>query len=273
MWGLFIVIRNEILQFLKPFILRLIRINKIPKICFYTFLIMHTSLTIIRYRNRAIPLAFLSMALFHFPLWFSKKYSFYKLLGSGKNGTFDKVPDLNQWAILLVHKGPVTVLNNPSTLGEFISKWINLFAKESFTILMEPVAGHGKWDNLEPFGNLDSKNIYEGPVATLTRATIRLSKMKHFWQHVAPVAQKMKAANGYVFSIGIGEVPWIKQATFSVWQSVEEMKVFAYSMKEHREVVKKTRAEKWYSEDLFVRFRIIESFGTIRDANPLRIKS
>jgi len=218
-------------------------------------------------------MAFLSMAIFRLPLWLNKKYSFYKLMGCGKNGTFDKIPDLNQWAIMLVHKGQLVENNNVSILGNFISLWIRLFAKESFTILLNPIAGHGKWDKLEPFGKLDGKVEYQGRVATLTRATIRLNKMKFFWKHVAPVASQMADAKGFIFSVGIGEVPWIKQATFSVWESVEDMKSFAYSMKEHSEVVKKTRTENWYSEDLFVRFSITDSFGTINGINPLSIKS
>lgn len=194
-------------------------------------------------------------------------------MGCGKNGTFDKIPDLNQWAIMLVHKGQLVENNNVSILGNFISFWIRLFAKESFTILLNPIAGHGKWDKLEPFGKFDGKFEYQGRVATLTRATIRLNKMKFFWKHVAPVASQMADAKGFIFSAGIGEVPWIKQATFSVWESVEDMKSFAYSMKEHSEVVKKTRTENWYSEDLFVRFSITDSFGTINGINPLSIKS
>ncbi len=194
-------------------------------------------------------------------------------MGCGKNGTFDKIPDLNQWAIMLVHNEQFVENNNLSVLGNFISKWIHLFAKESFTILLEPIAGHGKWDKQEPFGKLDGRIEYNGRVATLTRATIRLNKMKFFWKHVAPVASQMADAKGFIFSVGIGEVPWIKQATFSIWESVEDMKTFAYSMKEHSEVVKKTRTENWYSEDLFVRFSIKDSFGTINGINPLTIKT
>ena len=65
---------------------------------------MQTSLTILKYKSRYIPFAFLSMAIFHIPLFFNRKISFYKLMGTGKNGTFDKVPDFNQWAILCVFK-------------------------------------------------------------------------------------------------------------------------------------------------------------------------
>ena len=235
---------------------------------------MQASLTIIRYKSRFIPIAFLSMAIFHFPLFFNRNISFYKLMGTGKNGTFDKTPDFNQWAILCVFKDGIPISNstfNPIDFyGRFIKKWLRIFSMENFSIQLEPINGHGLWDGKTAFGSFESNETYNGPIATLTRATIRLSKISHFWKHVAPIANKMTSAKGYLFSVGIGEVPWIKQATFSVWESVEDMKTFAYSMKEHREVVKKTRQEKWYSEDMFVRFKIISTHGKLKGIDPLK---
>ena len=210
------------------------------------------------------------MAIFHFSLFINRKISFYKLFGCGKNGTFDIKPDLNQWAFLAVHKGNPTDYNNGNLYGVFISAWIKLFARESLTILLNPITGHGKWDGREPFGNEFGKQEYNGVIATLTRASVKISKQKYFWKHVAPVAAQMHEAKGFLFSAGIGEVPFLKLGTFSVWQSVDDMKAFAYGMKEHSEVVRKTRQEKWYSEDLFVRFRVLDSFGTYRGMNPLK---
>ena len=188
-------------------------------------------------------------------------------MGSGKNGTFDKIPDLHQWAILAVHKENVEINN---LYGDFILKWWKFFRCEVFTLLLEPIEGHGKWDGKKVFGDLPSKSEYGGLLATLTRATIRIQKLTYFWENVAPVAAKMKDADGFIMSAGIGEIPWLKQATFSVWQSKEAMKVFAYQMKEHTEVIKKTRAENWYSEDMFVRFKITGVTGTINGLNPLK---
>ena len=194
-------------------------------------------------------------------------------MGTGKNGTFDKTPDFNQWAILSVFKENNlgnSAFNTIELYGRFIKYWIRLFSMETFTIQLEPINGHGLWDGDSVFGSLDSNATYDGPIATLTRATIRLSKINHFWKHVAPIANKMTSAKGYVYSVGIGEVPWLKQATFSVWESVEYMKTFAYSMKEHREVVKKTKQENWYSEDMFVRFKVISTQGTLKGIDPLK---
>ncbi len=193
-------------------------------------------------------------------------------MGTGKNGTFDKTPDFNQWAILCVFRDDFyqSTFDPIHLFGRFIKYWLQLFSMETFSIQLEPINGHGLWDGKKVFGDFESNENYNGPIATLTRATIRLSKIKHFWNHVAPIANKMTSAKGYVFSVGIGEVPWIKQATFSVWDSVEDMKTFAYSMKEHREVVKKTRQEKWYSEDMFVRFKVISTKGTLKGIDPVK---
>lgn len=227
------------------------------------------SLSIIRYKKRFIPFAILAMAIHHIPLWFNKRISFYKLMGSGKNGTFDKRPDWQQWALLCVLKPDEKIDTSYPAYGSLIKNWYRLFGCEIFTMLLDPIEGQGLWDGKKVFGELKPKSDYAGEIAILTRATIRLNKLKYFWRNVAPVASKMNTADGFLFSAGIGEVPWIKQATFSIWKDKASMMNFAYGMKEHAEVIQKTRKQQWYSEDMFVRFRIVECWGTIRNENPL----
>lgn len=241
---------------------------------------MIATLTILRYRKRFIPFALLAMVFFRPTLWLNKKISFWKLLGSGKNGTFDKHPDWQQWGILAVGSAELAVGRmEPAGLeskclykqlyGSFIAGWIRLFRCEVWTIFLEPMEGHGTWDGKKAFGELPQQTEYDGKIAVLTRATIRLSRLKHFWANVNSVATQMTNAKGLISSLGIGEMPWIKQATFSIWENKAAMKAFAYQMKEHQEVIRKTRAEKWYSEDMFVRFRILGAVGTIRGAKMI----
>lgn len=240
---------------------------------------MIATLTILRYRKRFIPIALLAMALFRLPLWFNKRISFYKLLGSGKNGTFDKHPDWQQWGILAVGSFELVVGSKETDTfeddtiyqklyGSFIAKWMRLFGCEAWTIFLEPIEGHGSWDGKKVFGELPVHTDYDGNIAVLTRATIRLSRLKNFWANVNAVATKMASADGFISSLGIGEMPWIKQATFSIWESKAAMKAFAYQMREHQEVIRKTREEKWYSEDMFVRFKIIKNIGSIKGVDP-----
>jgi heme-degrading monooxygenase HmoA len=103
----------------------------------------------------------------------------------------------------------------------------------------------------------------------LTRATIRISRLKNFWSHVDEVAGLMTSAPGYVTSFGVGEAPVYRQATFSVWKSIDDVKNFAYKSREHAEVIKLTRSENWYSEELFARFRLVASFGSLDGKDPL----
>ncbi|MFY7653225.1 MAG: spheroidene monooxygenase [Chitinophagaceae bacterium] len=217
---------------------------------------MYCSLTLVKYPKFAGIGGFLSMAIFRLPLYFKSAISFWKLMGCGKNGTFDKVPDWRQWAVLTCS---ATV--DGTSLPPFCNSWFRLWGCEISTILLQPIEGHGLWDAKQPFGKLAKSTEYEGPICVLTRATIRLSQLSAFWQNVAPVAQTMTAAPGFLGSVGIGEVPWIKQATFSIWQSKAGMKQFAYQRKEHATVVQKTRKEKWYSEEMFVRFIPLAATG------------
>jgi hypothetical protein len=235
---------------------------------------MLVTLTIIRYPPYRSVFAVLAMAIFRLPLWLHKNNSFYKLMGCGKNGTFDKTPDWQQWAILTATNMDVTNINenilHQQLYGKLIANWLRFFKCETWTIFLTPIEGHGHWDGKMPFGTLQKQTNYDGPIAILTRATIRLSKLTAFWKNVDAVAVQMAGANGFITSVGIGEVPFIKQATFSIWQNKMAMKQFAYAMAEHTAVIQKTRKENWYSEEMFVRFIPIKTIGTIKGSNPLQ---
>ena len=237
---------------------------------------MQVTLTIIRYPKKFIYFALLAMAIHRFPLWFNKNISFFKLMGCGKNGTFDKHPDWQQWGILAVNKMPMddsSIIKEElitQLYGAFIGRWVRLFNCETWTIFLNPIEGHGSWDGKNPFGNISKKTDYNGPIAVLTRATIRLSKLNSFWKNVNGVAKQMAGANGLITSIGIGEMPFIKQATFSIWENKELMKAFAYQMHQHKDVIKKTKKENWYSEDMFIRFIPTYTIGTINGSDPFK---
>jgi heme-degrading monooxygenase HmoA len=202
-------------------------------------------------------------------------------MGSGKNGTFSTKPDWQQWGIFTVsnrrlknvqikHMAPEILLKK--LYGPFINWWLLFFKCQTITYMLQPMEGHGLWDGKQPFGELPHKTDFNGTVAVLTRATIRFNRLKQFWANVNSVAVKMAGAGGFITSYGIGEVPFVKQATFSIWESKDDMKKFAYQMPEHQEVIKKTRQEKWYSEDMFVRFKIEGCVGSLNGNNPLKGK-
>ena len=240
---------------------------------------MICTLTTVRYPKWMGWAGFISMAIFRFPLWLNRDIRFWKLMGCGKNGTFDKTPDWRQWSVLTVwglELGVWSSNNNKTTPNpklqtpNFLLSWWKFFGCEIWTLVLEPIEGHGTWDGKACFGPLPKQSDYEGMIGILTRATIRFGKLSSFWKQVDSVANQMAGAEGFITSLGIGEVPLIKQATFSIWESKAHMKQFAYQMQEHAAVIRQTRKENWYSEDMFVRFRIISSNGTIRGNDPLK---
>ncbi|MFN5422461.1 MAG: DUF3291 domain-containing protein [bacterium] len=197
---------------------------------------------------------------------------FYKLMGCGKNGSFDINPDLNQWAVIIFFKPPESeksvqdIHTAINLLGGFISSWWKLFASSKHFFLLEPYAGHGSWDGKSFVPQSNTKTVDPaGQIGVLTRATIRLSRLKAFWGAVPNAAQGLDQSKGFIFSVGIGEIPFIKQATFSVWATAEDMKDYAYKRMEHQEVIRRTRKENWYSEEMFLRFKVLDEYKDVID--------
>ena len=184
-------------------------------------------------------------------------------MGCGKNGTFDVRPDLHQWAIMVFYRqhGTTPPIEAWTTqlLGSFVSFWWKLFRVRNQYFHLEPTAGHGTWDGKTFIQGAPNQVAHEGKIGVLTRATIRLSRLISFWKAVPAAADQFEKNPGFIYSVGIGEIPFIKQATFSIWENEEQMKAFAYKRTNHKDVIRRTREEGWYSEEMFLRFKILET--------------
>ena len=222
---------------------------------------MIAALTITKFRGATIPFAFMGMAVLRLPLWLNKKCRFWKLMGSGKNAQVDLSPNYKHWAVLTTWENQTDC--DAFYRNSFTIKWFNFFGAESCTILLKPLSSHGLWSKKEPFKADEVKTNHTGKIAVITRAAIHFNKLKEFRQNTKRAANAMRTAPGFILSAGIGENPFFDQATFSIWKNAESIKNYAYKTFDHADVIKLTRERKWYKEELFARFQIINAYGAL----------
>ena len=106
-------------------------------------------------------------------------------------------------------------------------------------------------------------------MAVLTRADVRLRRWLPFLGAGPAVSDAVQQAPGLLAVVGVGEAPLGRQATFSLWSSAGHMEAFAAGHPAHRRVVERTRAERWYGEELFARFEPFSPEGTWDGRDPL----
>ncbi len=222
---------------------------------------------------RRIPRAVAQMGAGRRPLRRTPGLRFAKLLGIGDGATFTiRDSDPTRWALL-------SAWADPGAAGAFeqsavARKWRRL-AVEAWRVDLLPLAARGRWAGREPFGQPRAAR-WEGPVAALTRARLRPHKAATFWRAVPPVASDLwsgrsggAARPGPRLALGIGEAPVLFQGTFSVWDDADALTGFAYRSPAHLDAIERTATEGWYAEELFARFGVLRSAGTLAGRDPL----
>jgi heme-degrading monooxygenase HmoA len=225
----------------------------------------YTTLSFFNYSSSANKWwAFKQMRLSYFHLKNTKGLKFHKQLGSGGNNGFSMWPD---WAVY----AQLMVWENKKDFDNYLKNHPYFHENENRSekymhIALKPIQLKGTWNGLQPFVLGDNKLSSKGFMAVITRASIRRNKMLSFWRYVPSVSRHIEKQKSLIFAKGVGEWPLIEQATFSIWDEKAAMQDFAYQQKEHKKVVQKTREKDWYKEEMFVRFQVVDFFGSWKDA-------
>jgi len=192
--------------------------------------------------------------------------SFFKVLGTGGGIGYSGRPDFSQYALLTVW--PSSEIARDFFENDEIMKVYRTKSMESFTVVMKPLRSRGKWSGMEPF--IPQRPAGSGlPVAVLTRARLKWSFIVPFWRRLRAVSLSQKKYN-QIYSQGVGEWPWLFQSTFSIWSSVEEMERFAHTDNEaHMDAIRITRKKNGFREELYARFQVVGSEGTVKGVNLL----
>ena len=193
---------------------------------------------------------------------------FWRLMGTGRGATMTLSADLRRWAMFAVWEDE-RALERFLAASPIVARWRAL-GTESYCLRLAPLRAHGSWGGANPLAPVTPRE-HDGPVAILTRASIRTRRLAAFYRSIEAPAMDLAGRPGLLASVGMGEWPVARQATFSLWSSFAGAREYAYGRPEHREVLRRTRAEGWYSEELFARFRPYGAEGTWGGADPLNL--
>ena len=216
-----------------------------------------------RWRDRAWALGMMGAA--RLSMARMQDVEFWKLCGSGTGEGFTPVPNTAVYAILCTWPDAETArarLADAPIFNRYHAR-----ATESWTVFLAPVSARGEWSGKQPF-SLVSETV-SGPIAALTRATIKPGILHRFWGRVPDISRMIGSDPNVLFKIGIGEVPWLHQVTFSIWPGTAEMAAFARQNGPHAAAIKAVRDGAWFREELYARFAIQGDSGTWGGASPL----
>jgi hypothetical protein len=210
----------------------------------------------------AMPRALWRMAVDRGRLRRTPGVSFAKLLGTGRDLRFGPADaDPTRWAAVIAWDDAAAADRfDDSPAGR---AW-GAIAAARCRLTLRPVTSRGAWAGRSPFDAVPERAAAQktdGPVLVLTRARLRARQAVTFWRTIPTVAAPLPHAPGLVAAFGVGEAPLGWQGTVSVWRRTADVAGFAYRQPEHRAAVAATPVRRWYAEDLFARFAVLDVDG------------
>ena len=174
---------------------------------------------------------------------------FAKVLGSGYEGGFGLKPSSSRQGLFLVFHTSLAArdfLAHSPLLQSYRER-----SRELCLVLLRTWSCRGSWDGTAL--DLVTDKPSSGPIAALTRASIHLRKASAFWNHAPPSQAAIEGAQGIQLAVGLGEAPFLRQATFTIWDKLYAMDAYARSGP-HLDAIKAATRNQYFSESMFARF-------------------
>ena len=174
---------------------------------------------------------------------------FAKVLGSGYDGGFSLKPSRSRQGLFLVFHTELAAkdfLAHSALMQGYRDR-----SSELCVLQLRTWSCRGSWDGTA--FDVTRNAPTQGPIAALTRASIHLRKASAFWQHAPPSQNAIERVQGVQLAVGLGEAPFLRQATFTVWDSVVAMDAYARTGA-HLEAIKAAAQHQYFSESMFARF-------------------
>ena len=174
---------------------------------------------------------------------------FVKVLGSGRGGGFGTTPSATIQGLFCVFDDAASADAFVSPTGPF-QAW-RARARECFTVKLRAYSVRGSWAGMRPA--IGAAAPGDGPIAALTRASIRPTRARRFWRMEPQAELELEVAHGCLLATGVGEAPYLRQATFTLWDSVASMDAYARTGA-HLAAIRASAQGAFFSESMFVRF-------------------
>lgn len=184
-----------------------------------------------------------------FPLYGVPGLQFFKVLGSGHGGGFSTKPSLHKQGLFCVFDNEVNAQRFRHE-SELIQSYLK-HTREFFAINLNAFSTRGSWAKTQL--DITAEKPHAGPIASLTRASIKPLKANAFWKNAVPAENSIKEAKGVLLSAGLGEAPYLRQATFTLWDSEDALNEYA-QQGAHLAAIKAAYGQHYFSESMFTRF-------------------
>jgi hypothetical protein len=183
-----------------------------------------------------------------------------RIMGSGRQGGFGLVPSLHV-------QGLVALFDTVEHAERYVHEAPAVQARldradphESLVAVLATLSSKGAWGGVSLQPTEPRSTHAGGPLAVITRASIKANKAAAFWRHAAPSEASLARSPGCQLAVGLGEAPLLRQFTLSVWDSAAQMQSFA-QQGSHGQASRSAWQHGWFSEWLFARLHPVRLRG------------